>query len=106
MVIQLLQNETQRQCLRTSFPTLLRFSQNGNLSVVEKSSQPSPKVRRGVRAYGYVITKISWMHRLPKFVKYGAPFARSSRSRGTIFFKFDKNGAPLLLFCHRDNRPI
>lgn len=51
---------------------------------------PSPKVRRGVRAYGHVITKIYWMDRLPNFVKYGAPFARASRSCGTIFSNLTK----------------
>ena len=30
------------------------------------------------------------MDRLPKFVKYGAPFARASRSRGTIFSNLTK----------------
>ena len=34
------------------------------------------------RAYGHVITKISWMDRLPHFLRYGATLARTSRARG------------------------
>ena len=32
-----------------------------------------PVVRTDGRAYGHVITKFSWMGRLPHFLSYGAP---------------------------------
>ena len=41
-------------------------------------------MRTDSRAYGHVITEISRIDRLPNFLRYGAPLARTSR--GAPFF--------------------
>ena len=40
-----------------------------------------PVVRTDGRAHGHVITKFSWMGRLPHFLTYGAPPTRALRAR-------------------------
>ena len=47
-----------------------------------------PVVRTDGRAHGHVITKFSWMGRLPHFLTYGAPPTRALRARVELRYNY------------------
>ena len=49
-----------------------------SLSPLQSLLSTTPKECTDVRAYGHVITKFSWMDRLPNCVSYGAMLVRES----------------------------